>query len=67
MLADGENSVDDSIAAMQDTLNTLASGNSKNQGVLQYVSRWNKFTIENARQYWNLLDAHNLKPVYGDK
>lgn len=54
-LAGGEKSVDDSITAMQDTLNALASGNSKNQGVLQYVSRWNKFTIENARQYWKLL------------
>lgn len=54
-LVDGEKSVDDSIAAMQDTLNALASGNSKNQGVLQFVSRWNKFTIENARQYWKLL------------
>lgn len=67
LLADGENSVDDSIAVMQDTLNALASGNSKNQGVLQYVSRWNKFTIENARQYWKLLDAHNLKLAYGDE
>lgn len=54
-LVDGEKSVDDSIGMMQDTLNALASGNSKNQGVLQYVSRWNKFTVENARQYWKLL------------
>lgn len=55
MLADREKSVDDSIAMLQDTLNALASGNSKDKGVLQYVSRWNEFSIENARQYWKLL------------
>ncbi len=55
MLVDGEKSVDDSITMMQDTLNALASGNSKNQGILQYVSQWNSFSIENARHYWNLL------------
>ncbi|MCM1211684.1 MAG: hypothetical protein NC318_08780 [Blautia sp.] len=54
-LASGEKSVDDSIAMMQDTLNALASGNSKDRGVLAYVSRWNAFSIENARQYWKLL------------
>lgn len=55
MLVSGEKSVDDSITMMQDTLNALASGNSKNQSLLQYVSRWNSFAVENARQYWNLL------------
>lgn len=40
---------------MQETLNALASGNSKNQSLLQYVSQWNSFSIENARHYWNLL------------
>lgn len=55
MLVSDEKSVDDSITMMQDTLNALASGNSKNQSLLQYVSRWNSFSIENARQYWNLL------------
>ncbi|MCM1261724.1 MAG: hypothetical protein NC313_03310 [Butyrivibrio sp.] len=55
MLLSGEKSVDDSITMMQDTLNALASGNSKNQSLLQYVSRWNSFSIENARNYWNLL------------
>ncbi len=55
MLVSGEKSVDDSITMMQDTLNALASGNSKNKSLLQYVSRWNSFSIENARNYWNLL------------
>ncbi len=55
MLVSGEKSVDDSITMMQDTLNALASGNSKNQGLIQYVSQWNSFSIENARHYWGLL------------
>lgn len=55
MLVSGEKSVDDSITMMQDTLNALASGNSKDKSLLQYVNRWNSFSIENARQYWNLL------------
>ena len=55
MLVNSEKSVDDSITMMQDTLNALASGNSKDQSLLQYVSRWNTSSIENARQYWNLL------------
>lgn len=55
MLVNGEKSVDDSVTMMQDTLNALASGNSKNQELLQYVSRWNSFSIENARHYWSLL------------
>ena len=55
MLVSGEKSVDDAIAMMQDTLNALASGNSKDKSLLQYVSRWNSFSIENARIYWNLL------------
>lgn len=55
MLLSGEKSVDDSITMMQDTLNALASGNSKSKDLLQYVSQWNSFSIENARQYWNLL------------
>lgn len=56
LLVSGEKSVDDSITMMQDTLNALASGNSQNKSLLQYVSRWNSFSIENARQYWNLLN-----------
>ncbi len=55
MLLSGEKSLDDSITMMQDTLNALAAGNSKNQSLLQYVGRWNSFSIENARNYWNLL------------
>lgn len=55
MLVNGEKSVDDSITMMLDTLNALASGKSKNQSLLQYVSRWNLSSIENARNYWNLL------------
>lgn len=55
MLVSGEKSVDDSISMMQDTLNALASGNSKDKNLLKYVSQWNSFSIENARQYWNLL------------
>ncbi|MCM1049565.1 MAG: hypothetical protein NC433_14205 [Clostridiales bacterium] len=55
MLVNGEKSIDDSIAMMQDTLNALASGNSKNQSLLQYVNKWNSFSLENARQYWSLL------------
>lgn len=55
MLVNGEKSVDDSIIMMQDTLNALASGNSKNHGLLEYVNQWNSFSIENARHYWNLL------------
>lgn len=54
-LVSGEKSVDDSITMMQDTLNALASGNSKNPGLIQYVSQWNSFSIENARHYWGLL------------
>lgn len=46
---------EDSITMMQDTLNALASGNSKNPGLIQYVSQWNSFSIENARHYWGLL------------
>ncbi|MCM1263229.1 MAG: hypothetical protein NC313_10960 [Butyrivibrio sp.] len=59
MLASGEKSVDDSITMMQDALNALASGNSKNQSLLQYVSKWNSFSLENARQYWSLLINEN--------
>ncbi len=54
-LVSGEKSVEDSITMMQDTLNALASGNSKNPGLIQYVSQWNSFSIENARHYWGLL------------
>lgn len=55
MLVRGEKSLEDVFAMMQDTLNALASGNSKNQDVLQYVSQWNASSIENTREYWSML------------
>lgn len=55
MLVSGVRSVNDSMQMMRNTLNALASGNSKDQGVLQYVDRRGSYSIENARQYWGML------------
>lgn len=55
MLMCGARSVNDSMLMMRNTLNALASGNSKDQGVIQYVDRRGTYSIENARQYWGML------------
>ena len=54
-LADGKGEVGEMMGRMSDILKMLASGNSENKQLLNYVEQWNSPAIENARKYWSVL------------
>lgn len=54
-LADRKGETGEMMGRMSDILKRLASGNSENKQLLNYVEQWNSLSIENARKYWAVL------------